>query len=141
MITGQPLPRPAYLASGESPVVVPLPDELSGSEALFEGARYQITVNAYERDPEARRRCIEKQGTRCVICGFSFAAQYGDVAADFIHVHHVRPLAEIGKEYCIDPDVDLRPVCPNCHAVVHRRTPPYSIEEVRIFLQDRAHPN
>jgi predicted HNH restriction endonuclease len=31
--------------------------------------------------------------------------------------------------------VDLRPVCPNCHAVLHHRVPAFSIEEVRTFLQ------
>ena len=136
--TGQPLPRPAYFASELTPFVTPLPDELGNLEALFEGARYQIMVNAYERDPAARRQCIARQGTQCVICGFSFGAHYGELAEGFIHVHHLRALADIAQEYCVDPDADLRPVCPNCHAVLHLRTPPYSIEEVRAFLQDRA---
>jgi predicted HNH restriction endonuclease len=43
-------------------------------------------------------------------------------------------LSEIGGEYIVDPVADLRPVCPNCHAVLHRRIPAYSIEEVRVFL-------
>jgi 5-methylcytosine-specific restriction protein A len=43
-------------------------------------------------------------------------------------VHHLRPLAEIGAEYVLDPEVDLRPVCPNCHAMLHRTRPPMSIE-------------
>jgi 5-methylcytosine-specific restriction protein A len=126
-----------FRAVWPSLVVEPLPDELGGPDALLEGVRYQITVNAYERDPEARRLCIERQGTRCVVCSFSFGATYGPVAEDFIHIHHVRPLAEISQEYRVDPDADLRPVCPNCHAVLHRRTPPYSFEEVHAFLQDR----
>jgi len=33
-----------------------------------------------------------------------------------------------------DPIRDLRPVCPNCHVVIHRREPPYSIDEVRQLL-------
>jgi predicted HNH restriction endonuclease len=32
---------------------------------------------------------------------------------------------------------DLRPVCPNCHATLHHREPPYSLEEVRQFLEAR----
>ncbi|HSX81067.1 MAG TPA: HNH endonuclease [Candidatus Saccharimonadia bacterium] len=54
--------------------------------------------------------------------------------AEFIHVHHCRPLSEIAGEYVVDPIEDLRPVCPNCHAVIHRRTPPFTIEEVRSML-------
>ena len=43
----------------------------------------------------------------------------------------------MGGQYEVDPIKDLRPVCPNCHAVLHRRIPAYRIEEVRAFL-DRA---
>jgi hypothetical protein len=137
-VLGEQLPRPAYLTQEGSHHVEPLPEELSDSKTLFEGAKYQVTVNAYERDPEARRQCIAKQGTQCAICGISFGTSYGKVAEGFIHVHHLRPLAEIGQAYCIDPDADLRPVCPNCHAVLHLRKPPYSIEEVRAFLHART---
>ena len=59
---------------------------------------------------------------------------YGEVAEGLIHVHHLRSLSEVGEEYIVDPIADLRPVCPNCHAVLHTRTPPFSIEEVVTFL-------
>jgi predicted HNH restriction endonuclease len=98
-------------------------------------------VNAYERDPRARQLCIARHGTTCVVCGFSFAAVYGPVADGFIHVHHLRPLSELGGEYEINPDEDLRPVCPNCHAVLHRRVPAFSIDEVRAFLDSKIMPN
>jgi 5-methylcytosine-specific restriction protein A len=62
-----------------------------------------------------------------------FEQCYGEVAKGFIHVHHLRPLSEIGEEYEVDPIADLRPVCPNCHAVLHLRVPAYSIEEVMNF--------
>jgi|ERR1700734_3962751 len=52
----------------------------------------------------------------------------------FIHVHHLRQLSDIRKEYLVDPIKDLRPVCPNCHAVLHLRNPAYSIEDVLAFL-------
>jgi predicted HNH restriction endonuclease len=29
----------------------------------------------------------------------------------------------------------MRPVCPNCHAMIHRQTPLLSIEEVQSLLQ------
>jgi hypothetical protein len=31
----------------------------------------------------------------------------------------------------IDPVEDLRTVCPNCHTMIHRRNPSYSIEELK----------
>lgn len=130
------LPRPSY-ARREflDQRVEPLPDETDPSPPLLEGARYQITVNAFERDPRARQRCIARYGNGCAVCGFSFGAVYGPIADGFIHVHHLRPLSEIGHEYEIDPIEDLRPVCPNCHAVLHRKVPALSIEELRTILE------
>lgn len=96
-----------------------------------EGAVRTLTVNAYERDPRARRACVEHFGDACHVCGFSFAKKYGDLFAGFIHVHHLRPLSELGEAYLVDPIRDLRPVCPNCHAALHRRRVPYSIDELK----------
>ncbi len=44
------------------------------------------------------------------------------------------PISEIAEEYEVDPVKDLRPVCPNCHAMIHRRSPPLSIEELQVLL-------
>ena len=56
---------------------------------------------------------------------------------NFIHVHHIKPLSEIDKEYKINPIQDLRPVCPNCHAMLHKKVPAYSIEEIINFIDQR----
>jgi predicted HNH restriction endonuclease len=68
------------------------------------------------------------------VCSVDFGTLYGPLAEGFIHVHHLVPLAIIGKEYQIDPIADLRPVCPNCHAVIHLRTPPLAIYEAKALL-------
>lgn len=73
-----------------------LPDELPAGGPIVEGAAKRIVVNAYERNPEARRRCIAHYGPRCVVCGCNFAEIYGYPGKDLIHVHHLRPLATIG---------------------------------------------
>jgi 5-methylcytosine-specific restriction protein A len=116
-----------------------LPEEVPDDARLFEGSRRKVTINAYERNAEARQECIAHYGPTCVVCGFNFAEVYGKVGEGFIHVHHLRPLAEIDDEYEVDPVNDLRPVCPNCHAIIHKHKgrPPYPIEEVRGFLRDR----
>jgi hypothetical protein len=114
-----------------------LPGEVDAAEGYLEGSVHRVLVNAYERNPAARQRCVEHYGANCCICGFNFGTVYGGVAEGFIHVHHLRPLSEIGAEYVIDPVRDLRPVCPNCHAVLHRRDPAYSIEEVKAFLAQK----
>jgi 5-methylcytosine-specific restriction protein A len=109
------------------------PEETSDKASYQEGARKKITINAYERDQEARRACINHYGPRCFICGFSFGKEYPSLpkAEGYIHVHHLVPLSKIGKNYKIDPIKDLRSVCPNCHAALHLQEPPYNIEEMK----------
>jgi len=114
------------------------PDDLSDLQGVVEGAKKQVTVNAYERDPTAKSRCIQRWGCKCVVCGFSFEAVYGELGRGFIHVHHLRPIHTIGEAYILDPEEDLRPVCPNCHSMLHRKKDVLSIEELRATLQETA---
>lgn len=85
-----------------------------------EGALKRRWVNAYERDDKARAACVAHHGARCQACGFDFAQTYGPLGAGFTHVHHVVPLAQIRQSYKVDPIRDLIPLCPNCHAMIHR---------------------
>lgn len=47
---------------------------------------------------------------------------------------HTRPLSEVEEAYELDPIRDLRPVCSN-HAIVHRRVPAFTTDEVHAFLK------
>ncbi len=78
--------------------------------------------------------CIKHYGAVCIVCDFSFEQVYGDLGAGFIHVHHLTPLSDIGREYQVNPIKDLRPVCPNCHAMLHREKETLSIEVLRARL-------
>ena len=108
---------------------------------LREGKVSRIITNAHERNPVARRLCIAHYGTSCSICNFSFGDVYGNDFSNFVHVHHLTELAAIGEEYTIDPIKDLRPVCPNCHAIIHQRKPAYSIQEVKAFMSRNSQLN
>ncbi len=103
----------------------------------FEGATRRVTINAYERDRAARQACLDHFTPVCIVCGVSLASIYGSVADGFIHVHHLKSVAAAKGKYKLNPIEDLRPVCPNCHAIIHLRKPPYSIEEVRAFLNQK----
>jgi len=48
---------------------------------------------------------------------------------------HIEPLGEVGGELNIDPIKDLIPVCPNCHAMIHRQTPALKPDDLRALLQ------
>ena len=109
------------------------PDEIEPTIGLIEGAKKRITVNSYERNPRARAACIKHHKPVCSICKFDFYTEFGDVGEGFIHVHHIKRISEIGEKYEVDPINDLIPVCPNCHAMLHRKDPPYEIEELKII--------
>lgn len=113
-------------------------DEITNPDEIFEGAKKEIFVNAYERNPLARQKCIEANGCYCHVCGLDFKKMYGEIGDGFIQVHHKIPISTIGKEYKIDPINDLVPVCPNCHAMLHRGNngEVLSIEELRDMLKN-----
>ena len=115
------------------------PDELPVGGPSIEGARRMAWVNAYERDRKNRDLCIAEYRAQCSVCEMSFGSVYGKVAEGFIHVHHLHPLAEVKEAHHVDPVKDLRPVCPNCHAVLHLRNPVYSIEELRELMRKQRH--
>lgn len=115
-----------------------LPEEMQQDvTSLSEGTSKTISVNRYERNATARKICIAHYGCICQVCGFDFAVIYGQLGEGLIHVHHLRPLAHIGEGYKVDPISDLIPVCPNCHSVIHRKSPPISIEDIRKAIQTR----
>lgn len=109
-------------------------------EKLYEGALVTVKANKYERNQKARRECVAKKGYKCLVCGQDFEATYGEIGRGFIHVHHLTPISSIGKEYQLNVDTDLVPVCPNCHYMLHRKDPPYTIEELREILREVAAP-
>ncbi len=114
------------------------PNEIEQSSDIHEGAKKRVIVNSYERNSEARNQCIAHYDKSCVVCGFNFEEKYGELGIGFIHVHHLVPLAKIGQEYKVDPIKDLRPVCPNCHAMLHRKSPPFSIEELKLKIHNKS---
>lgn len=109
------------------------PEEIPINEqtTLTEGLKRTISVNTYERNPKARQKCIEHWKPICSICDFDFEKKYGDLGKGFIHVHHLVPVSDIGRTYQVDPIKDLRPVCPNCHSILHKTNPPLTIEELK----------
>jgi hypothetical protein len=115
------------------------PDEILTSDNCgAEGARFSITVNAYERSPELREACLRhyfRNGDlACQICGFSFSETYGNDGEGIIDVHHITPLGEINAKHIVDPKTDLLPVCSNCHRMIHSKRPACSVEDIEQLL-------
>jgi 5-methylcytosine-specific restriction protein A len=108
------------------------PDEVVG---FPEGASSQIFVNRYERDPRNRKAAIALHGKTCMACGFNFQEVYGELGNDFIVVHHLTPVSIMGEDYVVDPEKDLVTICANCHAMVHRKNPPLTLNELKRLLK------
>lgn len=130
--------------------LVPLDQTLQGldegnavtdTEPHLEGHQKRVWVNRYERDRVARAKCIAHHGAACSVCGIRLERLYGSVAEGRIHVHHLVPISSVGSKYEIDPIEDLRPVCPNCHFVLHLGSErPYTIEELRAIIEANGPP-
>lgn len=128
--------RDSWFAVDPNAEVSQIPEELAADELppMVEGAKAQITVNAYERSPEARAACIAHHGTTCAVCGFNFGQVYGAWGEGYIHAHHLIPVSARGGTYKVDPINDMVPLCANCHSMVHRRRGTLSLEELRSLM-------
>jgi 5-methylcytosine-specific restriction protein A len=111
------------------------PDENEITKGTIEGAKKTVIVNKYERSAKEKKRCLEKYEAICSVCNIDFKEEYGDIGEGFIHVHHLKPLHTIKEEYKVDGEKDLRPVCPNCHAMLHKGSPIYSISELKKIIK------
>ena len=111
-------------------------------ENYYEGAVTTTKINRYERNSIARKKCIEYHGYECSVCGLSFEKMYGEIGKDFIHVHHIVPINTIGKEYKVDYKTDLIPICPNCHAMLHKKIDGefYSVEDLKAIIKKNKTP-
>ncbi len=114
-----------------------LNQELESSQPL-EGKKKARYSSYYERNPFNRSKAIEIHGLECMVCGFNFEDTYGVLGKGFIHVHHNKPISESGPTR-INPRTDMSVLCPNCHAMVHRkRESTLSLEELLRVLNDKA---
>jgi 5-methylcytosine-specific restriction protein A len=112
--------------------------DLMQHEGLPEGAVQRVEVNKYERSRINRSICVAAHGSKCMGCSFDFGEKYGQLGRGFIHVHHIFPVSKMGGSYVIDPRRDLIPVCANCHAMLHRRDPPLSLDELHDIISAEA---
>jgi 5-methylcytosine-specific restriction protein A len=114
-------------------------EDLEREEREFiEGKRIATSGFRIERDAKARDKCLNSKGHSCAVCGFSFLETYGELGMGFIHVHHREDLALRTEANPTDPEKDLVPVCPNCHAMLHKGAKPCrSIEELQAIIENQ----
>lgn len=104
-------------------------------------AKYELH-RRLERDTElARRRKqsrLEATGKlECEVCGFDFAAAYGDHGFGYIEAHHTVPISTLTGNTRTKAS-DLALVCSNCHRMLHRGEPLLSPGALKSILSRRA---
>jgi predicted HNH restriction endonuclease len=108
-------------------------DQLESSRE--EGGQKQIFTTVYERDRISRDLAISIHGYACMICHFNFRNFYGTWGEGFIHVHHITPLSVQKQRGKVNPKTDMIVVCPNCHAMIHRRKDKVlTLEDLQEFI-------
>lgn len=73
----------------------------------------------------------------CTACSFDFKLAYDDIGVGYIQIHHLEPIAFGGeRELPLEEAIlKVRPLCANCHVMVHRRDPWLSIEDLTDTLR------
>ena len=119
-----------------SPRANPVAEEVYQLKELDKIPFQEIKINAWERDTIRREMCIKKYGMSCYVCNFNFEEKYGVLGKDYIHIHHLKPIADLDEDYMVEVD-DFRPVCSNCHSMIHRNIPPFRIDEVKLAIKNK----
>ena len=95
------------------------------NKTFSEGARYELTLSAVERNPSVRRNALKHYGLKCYACDLV------PKTANQIDIHHLDPVAEGERQTTLD---DLVPLCANCHRLAHSERPPLTVEMLKALL-------
>lgn len=97
----------------------------------------RCTENRFEADTDLRRTVLAHRGSVCHACGLDGEQTYGAAGADLVQVHLITPPTLIGEDFEPDALVDLVPLCPTCHVVVHSAAPDaYNVSDVRAMVRN-----
>jgi hypothetical protein len=106
------------------------------TEERFEGGMGRRYINYYERDPKLRAAAVLIHGTNCTVCKFNFEEFYGKRGAEFIEVHHLRPVSSLKEKVKVNPKTDMTVLCSNCHRMIHRKKNNIlSVEELKRIVE------
>lgn len=105
---------------------------------FVEGSTKDVVMQLHERSSKARQACLAHYGYNCFVCGENLRLRYSGLPMELIHIHHEIPLSSVVGANTVDPINDMKPLCPNCHAVAHARSTPYSVAELKRMLSGEA---
>jgi hypothetical protein len=116
---------------------LPRPD-VDPAEEFLEGGKHIRRHILTERNPRLRARAKDlwrsKMGRlQCIVCGFDFEQHYGEIGSDFIEMHHEDPVSISHRPRLVTP-LQLKPVCANCHRMIHRQRPFLSSRNLKLAV-------
>ena len=119
-----------------SVLTIILPVKIIEGSGYLEGSSFEYMQTYYERNKKNRDLAFKYHGRQCKVCNFKNEEVFGETSRDIIEVHHTTPISLLGESYKLDIQKDLVPLCPNCHAFVHTKKPPFTIQEAIEKLKD-----
>jgi 5-methylcytosine-specific restriction protein A len=122
-----------HLADAETPTDDE--EDSNGAGPAMDAKRRRWHFRA-ERNPKLIKDAKRIHGSTCAVCGFNYGDRYGDLGEGYIEAHHLTPFADLeGRPTKLDPRKDFAVVCASCHRMLHRRQPPFSLEEIKATLR------
>ncbi len=117
----------------------------SETDEVKEGKAVVKQTKVKERSKKLREAALQyytKDGRiACHVCGFDFYSFYGALGEGYIQMHHEKPIYQYSDEgfsqYVKQAIKDMKPVCANCHCMVHRnRNNALTLEELKKIIED-----
>jgi hypothetical protein len=105
---------------------------LSTTEVI-EGETLRREINFRRRNRALIEAKKAESDYRCEVCDFSFEEAYGPVGKAFIIAHHVELLGSRRRASRTTLE-DIKLICANCHAMIHKQAPPFLLAELRAKL-------
>jgi 5-methylcytosine-specific restriction protein A len=115
---------------------VPRPTGYEEDDEEFEEGRVLTRLHKIrERSPSVIKKkkadVLKKTGKlECEACGFDFHKFYGDIGQGVAECHHTRPVSELKKGDKTKLS-DLSILCANCHRIIHKSKPMFSVKQLR----------
>ena len=129
--------RPSRLVAQPGAVSKRLKEMVHEQREYLEGFTKEVTRELRTRNRTVVEQAKRKHGYTCVVCGFSFGHFYGPSAHGFIEGHHKEPMAVYAGRRKVTVD-DIRPVCANCHRMLHRGKAVLSIDRLKQIIKDQG---
>lgn len=105
--------------------------EIEDEEAL-EGYALDRKWLSHSRNSRIALQCKQRDDFTCQACELRLQVNGRFV----IECHHLKPLSIRGED--VVSLSELVSLCPTCHRIAHMRRPPFTIEEVRALLVEKA---